>query len=265
MKPTPWLREEADDRLQGLFAENLDTVHKAVRDLVERCLLDPEIEELLIETLQAAISQGNDETQASVWMTVVLGELESREAVPVLVQALSFHDEMVSMAAVHSLRRIGLPAFEALLEILDGEGLNGDTFTAMAGVLRGVTLHDYPQILEQVESALLRYVIHPPQGRDGYRCMETAALTLARMGVARARQPIERVLKDRYDSVHAYLQEALDILEEHPQGIPCDRNDSWDGEFRWAAGDQLPGGELENLGKPAKPFEGRAQSGDPHH
>ena len=44
------------------------------------------------------------------------------------------------------------------------------------------------------------------------------------------------------------MQEALELLDEHPEGLPVTVAPAWEDEFRWSFAD-LPGGELRAPGE----------------
>lgn len=238
-----WLRETVDERLLGLFSEQPELIQKTVGNLVHECLVDPEIEEMISDTLAASIESGNDETTGTVWLAVILGEVRSQDAVGSLVQALTVDDEMLQAAAARSLRRIGARAFEMLLDVIADDEVDPDMFVVSASCLRGLTLYNLPELQDRAESLLRQYLVHVDGSRDGLRRAEAAALALARLGVADARELVEHALKTAGGNANGFLEDALEMMDEHPDGIPVSDRE-WDDEFRWALGPVIPGGEL---------------------
>ena len=230
---------ELDERIQALFGNDPFT---AVAELTEAAGDDEELETQLVDLLQASLDNPIDASLGTAAVTLVLGEIQSREAIGPLIGALAADDEMVVAAAVRALRRVGEPALEALLDLLDSSDLDDDVAQAIVESLEGVSMHDLPEAQGQIESRLLRELLEPgirPRRR------ESAALALARLGVHRSREVIEHLFENEFGSANSYLQEALEILEEHPDGLPSPAQSPWHEDLRWADGSQLPGGDLE--------------------
>ena len=123
------------------------------------------------------------------------------------------------------------------------EDFDGDHFPSAVEVLEGVRTLDSPQTRESVEEHLLSY-LYRPASEDGHaRRSEAAALTLARLGVRRSKEAIERLHNDVYQRRNSFLQEAIDLLDENPDGIPCRSEIAWGEEFRWSSGAE-PGGMI---------------------
>ncbi len=263
MEPTEWLREQVDERLEGLFSEISELVIKTFNDLLTCAETDEEIEELLLEALETGIEHGNDETMGLIWICVLLGEMRCIGAIGPLQQALLVPDEDLVGGAIRALRRIGEPALEAVLEQVEDESVSAECYAACVSTLEGVRLHDLPDLLDGIEHMLIRHVLsvserlknQDPDPMDperilGIRHLESAALTLARLGSLgrlgsqRTREPIEAALK-LLDGSNSFLLEALDIMEEQPEGIPCTSGGEWTEEYRWALGGDLPGGDLQ--------------------
>ena len=230
---------DLDERIHALFGNDPFT---AVAELTDAAGGDEELETQLVDLLQASLDNPVDASLGTAAVTLVLGEIQSREAIGPLIGALAAEDEMVIAAAVRALRRVGEPALEALLDLLDSPDLDDDVAQSIVESLEGVTMHDLPEAQGQIESRLLRELLEPgirPRRR------EAAALALARLGVARSREVIEHLYENEFAAGNAYLQEALEILEEHPDGLPSPASAPWHEDLRWADGSQLPGGDLE--------------------
>ena len=256
MEPIRWLREDVDERLEGLFGDDPELLRKTIQDILERSDVEPEIEELLLDTLEQGLEESNDETMGLTWICVLLGELGSHDAVGPLLQALVSNDEDFVGGATRALRRIGERAFEAALELIDDEDVSADCYVACVEVLEGVSLHEIPELRHRIEDTLLNHVRvithrHSHEGDpdggggSGVRHLEAASLALARLGAQRARADVETALETVCDGSNAFLLEAVEIFEEQPEGIPCKSDSSWDTEYRWALGSDLPAGEIE--------------------
>ncbi|MCI0651104.1 MAG: HEAT repeat domain-containing protein [Planctomycetes bacterium] len=247
MEDNGWLREHADERLQGLFSEDGALVHRTVSDVIDEARLDPNLEEIVVDTFSESIAEGNDDTQASVWLAIILGELQSADAIEPLLDALRSDDESLLAGAVRALRRIGRPAFEALLGMIEEAEIDCDLYIAVLAALEGVAMYDEAEIRDRLETHLRWRVANPQKGRDGIRAVEAAALALARLGVSDARANIQRTLINACGGRNAFLTEALDIMDEHPRGLPCASSSTWDAEFRWNLTNELPGGDIASL------------------
>lgn len=254
MKPIRWLKDEVDERLEGLFSDEPDDVRGTIRELVDQAQTDPEIEELLADTLQSALDQGNDDTMGSAWIGLILGEIGSEEGIAPLLGSISSDDEVLAANAIRALQRIGRPALEAILDRMEeDEEIDAAAFAAGAEVLEGVRLHDLPDLSQRIEDVFLEHLQHirqiltPDITLSGHalRRLETASLTLARLGVAAAHDDIKHFAEEHCDGMNSFLQEALEILEEQPAGIPP-RDSSWETEFRYALGEHFAADEPED-------------------
>ena len=119
----PWLRETVGDELAGLFGDHREDVSGTVGRILERIAFDERLQEALIDTLQTSIDHGNDETQGSVWITLILGEAAIGHAIPTLLLALSDDtDEELHAAAGIAILKCGSPGVGALVESIEEEG-----------------------------------------------------------------------------------------------------------------------------------------------
>ena len=235
-----WYSGDLDERISALFGNDPFT---AVAELTIAAQREVELESQLTEVLQASLDNPIDASLGTAAATLILGEIASHEAIGPLIAALASDDEMVVLAATRALRRIGEPALEPLLDMLDSPDLDEDVAQSVTESLEGVAMHDLPELRGQIESRLMRELLEPgvrPRRR------EAAALALARLVVERARAAIDPLLETEFRSGNTYLQEALEILDEHPEGLPCPANIAWHEDLRWADGSVLPGGELED-------------------
>lgn len=237
-----WCEGEVDGRIGALFGpEPL----AGIAELVAVAEADEEIESQLVEVLQASLDDPVDVTMGTAAVTLVLGEIGSHEAIGALIAALTSDDEMIVAAAIRALRRIGAPALEALLELLDDPEIDADVAQSIVEALEGVTLHELADLRAEIEARLLQELLEP--GLRSRR-REAAALALARLGVRRSRPVIERISSEEFRQGNAFLLEAIELLEEHPDGLPCPAAGPWQEDLRWADAGTLPGGELEEPG-----------------
>jgi len=119
----PLLRDHVDDPdLRGLFEDDSSDVQIAVRELLGQARADDSMADRLIEALETSVEECVDDTDASAWIAVVLGEIGSVEAILVLLRCLvDDDDEILQDAAYVAILRIGPHALRALMEWLDEE------------------------------------------------------------------------------------------------------------------------------------------------
>jgi HEAT repeat protein len=237
--PEDWYEGEIDPRVAELFGADPS---RAVGEIAAAAEGDDELGAHLVEILEASLDTGADDTLGTAAVAIVLGEIRSREAVGALLRALGSPDEMVAAAAVRGLQRIGEAAFEPLAELLEGEDLDDDVAELAVAALEGVRGQDHPDLRAQVEARLIGELVAPRLGR---RRRERAALALARLGVPRARGLVEQLLRTEFAAGNAYLEEALELIAEHPEGLPSPAEVSWQEELFWADAGVLPGGDLD--------------------
>ena len=115
-----WLRETVDDELVGLFSDDREDISGTVSRLLERLPFDHQLENQLIDTLQTALELDNDDTDGSLWITLLLGEAAVTRAIPTFVDALGRDDseELQTVAGIAVLK-CGTPGIEHLIENID--------------------------------------------------------------------------------------------------------------------------------------------------
>ncbi|HLU47893.1 MAG TPA: hypothetical protein VK116_07405, partial [Planctomycetota bacterium] len=85
-----FLRERVDDEeIASLFTEDPAALERAVRHLIDRARDDSRMEAALIDTLEIAVDEECDETLASSWIAVILGEAGSARAIEPLSRCLA--------------------------------------------------------------------------------------------------------------------------------------------------------------------------------
>ncbi len=237
MEDFKWLRERVnDEEILLLFTAVGDDLRRAVGYVMERASRRSSVENTLIELLEQAVDEGVDDTEGSVWIALILGELQSRRAVPVLLRALACEDETLAEAAVDAIQRIGEPAFDAVMEALE-ETQSLEFELACYRALQGAGAWEHPYLLQEVKDFLLdrlsRRELHPT-------AYENLALTLARLGERRALDPIRTVLSEKFHNVNSALQDAVEMLEENEAGVPYGVTiPSWEERLEWITGESF--------------------------
>ncbi len=237
----PIIRQR-DPRLDPLFDDDSHTVMEACLDLVKVVFDDPELEQELIELLETTLDEGEGYSSGVICSVLLLGEVRSTVATPVILRCLQQDDEVLQRASIRTMRRIGSPAFDAVIELLDDIELDGELAALAIECLEGVSLHDLPQSREAIEECLRADLMRPqmPVQRT-----EATALALAHLGVVEAIEIIERVLDRDFPDGNAFITDALDLLRDHPQGLSGFAEDPIENVLRWLSAEILPGAELE--------------------
>jgi HEAT repeat protein len=237
MAEHPWLRETVEDEdVALLFTAAGVELRKAISYVMERAAQRSSFEETLLRLLELAVDEGIDDTDGSVWISLVLGEIQSRRAIPIFLRALSGEDEALCDAAVDALRRIGEPGFDAVMEALEE---NDELTFQLAGyrTLEGAATWDHPYLLEEVKDFLLARVAAPNAPAPA---LEGAALALAQLGDRRALRHLKTLLKDRFEGVNASVQDAVEMLEENQEGIPLITSlPPWEDRLAWLTGESF--------------------------
>ncbi|HAK95741.1 MAG TPA: hypothetical protein DCM87_12280 [Planctomycetes bacterium] len=235
MNDDRWLREIADDdEVSLLFTAAGDDLLRAIEVCIELAGRRSAVERRLIELLELAVDEGLDDSSGAVWIALVLGEIQSRPAVPVLVRALAASDETLAEAGIDAIKRIGEPAFDALMQALDGAE-EPEFEHAAYQAIEGVATWEHPYMLDEVRDFLLDRVRQPAIGA---RSIEDAALVLARLGDRRALPVLKKILGNRFKGLNPALQDAIEMLQENNDGVPlASAAIPWQERVRWLAGD----------------------------
>ena len=149
---------------------------------------------------------------------------------------------MLQRISIRSLQRIGDPAFEALLEMLEDSTLEGETSALAIEALEGISLHQLPQQRASIEERLRRDLMStqlPLQRR------EACATALSHLGMADATDLIETVLQRDFPHGNVLLEEAVESLKENPQGQSGIAEDPIENVLGWLELDLVPGAEIE--------------------
>ena len=230
----PWLRDMVEEELRELFSDDEMVVHAAVRRLVAEAPGEPWLEQQLIDLLDTSLSLHNDDTSASVWASLVLGEIRSRRGVEVLLRSLATdEDEELQDAAKVALLRVGAPAVQAIMDGLEGEdnpGLHVPGYAVLGsiGALEDAALRR--TVLDFLGERLELERAHPA----AERALDAVCLALAQLGDRERLERLRRMLAEDFGGRHAGLREASEMLEENPTGEPIVRNFApWEERYGW--------------------------------
>ena len=229
----PWLREMVEDELLGLFSDDAGEVKRTTRLLARRAADDATITDELIEALRTSIERGNDDTEASVWMALLLGEIADLQALPVLFLGLGCGDEAIQEAAGDALLKIGPPAVAALLEEFDEEP-SAEFADAGYRLLGAVGSFEDAELREKVMDFLLEQVpreaVKPPRDRRIESLFQASAL----LGDRRMLEPMTRLLQEVFRGRNAAILDAREMLQENEKGAPVVSDPlPWVESHRW--------------------------------
>jgi HEAT repeat protein len=225
-----------DDEVSLLFTAVDEDLAGAIEDCIELAGRRTAIERRLVELLEAAVDEGTDDSSGAMWVALVLGEIQSRSAIPALVRALSGHDEALIDAAVDAIKRIGEPAFDAVMQSMEGAD-NADFEHAACQALEGVAMWEHPYMLAEVRDFILERVKSPALPA---RSLEDGAHALAHLGDLRALPILSKLLKDRFKGNNPAIQDAIEMLDENKAGLPLVTGATpWQERVEWMTGDAL--------------------------
>ena len=232
-----------DSRLSPLFGEDAEVVSRACLELVPVVFDDPELELEMIEILKRNLDQQAGFSTGDLCVALLLGEIRSAFATSVIIRCLLDEDEMLQRISIRSLQRIGGPAFDEILDLLDDPDLDGEASAMAIESLEGIALHDLPQQREYIEDRLRIDLVNrtlPIERR------EAAALALARLGVNEALETVGLVLEKEFPNGNVFISEAQELMTEYPAGLPTHAEDPIEQVVRWLSDEVLPGGELDH-------------------
>ena len=261
----PWLREMVEEDLLGLFGESRREVARTARTLMVRAEGDPTVAEALVEAAQTAVLRGNDDTQASSWMLLILAELRDPIALPVLFAALGSDDEMLQEIAVDAVLHFGAAAVEPLLERMEQstteEGESALFSESAYRVLSQVGSFEDPPLRERVMDFLLDRVEWESSRPAGACRVEALFQASAVLGDRRMLAPMDRVLKLRFRGRNAAIADALEMLRDNTDGAPVVHDPPpWIEAHRWLFDADLEGARVKRPGARAGGSE--ASEGD---
>jgi len=231
-----------DPRLALLFDEDAAVVSRACVELVPIVFDDPELEMEMIDILQKNIDQEDGFATGELCIALLLGEIRSIPATAALLQCLNVDDEMLQRISVRSLQRIGGPAFDEVLDLLENPEMECETAVMAIESLEGITLHDLPQYREKIEERLRIDLV---DRRLPIERREAVATALARLGVDEVSETIEFLLDQEFPEGNAFISEALELMQEYPDGLPGHAEDPIEQVVQWFSDEILPGGEFD--------------------
>jgi HEAT repeat protein len=259
-----WLRERLEDEeLEGLFSESPEHVRRTVRRLIERAREDVDVEARLIDALEVSLDDSCDDTQASVWMAIILGEAGSRRAIGLLSRGLSQDDdELLQDACRVALLRVGTPAVAHLVDALEEDDV-GEIFQAGAfEVFESVGWIGEPALLQRVIDFLVERFAVESKRRGSERSLERIASTAARLGCRSILQPLRRLLGSRFHGHQPILEDAIALLEENSEGVPIlSTIPPWEERYGWLFVDDT---DRARVHRPSRGTESASESLDPH-
>lgn len=213
----PWLRDMVDDDLKALFVEDEDKLKRAVRHYIQAVQDDSDLEQRLVDLVETALREGNDDTSAAVMTAVILGEARSPLAIPVLLRALaSDADEVLQDAAGVALLRIGAPAIQGVMESFDETDLIGSrhlyTLLGQIGVLEDAALN------EAVREFLRDRVEAERKKPLAERALEELFHASALLGDHRQLPILQQILAADYRGKNLALLDVAEMLAENAAG-----------------------------------------------
>jgi len=226
-----WLRETVPDDLAGLFSDSRRTVQMTIRELLDRIPYDRAVESRLIECLEVAVTEQNDDTQGSIWVALLLAEAGVEQGIPVLIFALEHGDEDLQHAVRIAILKLGTPAVTTLLGVLEDD-VPSEALQEGCLELLGNVGHVGDEALTNGVIEMLRGKLEEVFG-DGCppaSIVERSALALSRLGDRGAIELIRRVQKEHFDGLNPVLADAIEWLDENDPGVVV-------------VGDHIPGEE----------------------
>lgn len=243
MKESPWLREMVEEEeFHVLFSADEGTLQQGMRDLLPRLQQDTFLQESLVDLLETALDLRNDDTDATIWATVLLGESQAQGATSTLCRALAFvEDEQLQDAAAVSLVRLGVDALEQLMEVLrESESVDFRrlAYTALgwSGVLEdtGFTERVGAFLAEQVE--VERYLPLEESAVEGL------FQAIAELGRVDQLETLKEVLELGLLGTNFAMTDAIARLEENADGTPfVGTRPPWEDRYGWLFEDDPDG------------------------
>jgi hypothetical protein len=249
----PWLRDTLADDLVGLCSESKHTVQMAVRDLVDRIPHDRALENLLIETLETAVTEQNDDSEASIWLALIIAETGAAQGIPALLLALEHGEEELQHVARLALLKLGTPAVANLLAILEDDLPSEALLRASCDLLGNVGFCGDEALTARVIDLLrgkLEDVFVASLPAD---IIEHCSLALSRLGDREALTLIVRVQKEHFEAENVVLKDVIEWLEEQTPGtmilgerIPGEEDYEWAFQYAPDAANKPPATDDES-------------------
>ena len=229
---TPWLREMVDDDLLVLFVDDGEEIARAVRHFIALAREKGAVEEQLIDLLEMSLEHLNDESNASMWAIVILGEIGSVRAIPVLRRAL-LADEVLQDSAQIALLRIGSPAVEAVMDAID-EDENPRLNRAAYPLLGMIGVLEDKLMSERVANFLQARVPIERRSEREDSALEELFQAVARIGDRRQLESMKEILREEFSENNPALQDAIELLEENIAGVAIGASTPpWEERYGW--------------------------------
>ncbi len=229
---TPWLREMVDDDLLVLFVDDDEEIARAVRHFITLAGERDAVEGQLIDLLEMSLEHLNDESSASMWAIVILGEIGSVRAIPVLRHAL-LADEVLQDSAQIALLRIGSPAVEAVMDAID-EDENPRLNRAAYPVLGMIGVLEDNLMSERVAGFLQARVPVERRSEREDSALEELFQAIARIGDRRQLESMKEILREEFSENNPALQDAIELLEENIAGVAIGASTPpWEERYGW--------------------------------
>ena len=230
-----WLRETVDDELVGLFSDNREDISDTVSRLLERLPFDHQLEDKLIDTLGAALDLDNDDTDGSLWITLLLGEAAVTRAIPTFVDALGRDnsEELQTVAGIAVLK-CGTPGIEHLIESIDDEDPSpvflraAFLVLAYVGYLRDDDLRQ--RVMEYLTAKLESEVVTD----DSLPLVEGIATAAGWLGHVLLLPKLKEVSAG-FGDANVALEDAIGMLDDNDEGVAISGELlPGDEEYHWA-------------------------------
>lgn len=245
----PWLRDQVDDEeILELFTDNPEQLKHAIRSLIVRSREDLTTESLLIDILETAVDEGTDDSEASAWIAIILGEACSRSALGLLIRCLgNDSDELLQDTAGVALLRVGSPAVILVMDTVEeelGQQFNRAAyrFLGETGVLEDEILNN--RVLQFLDERLDREYRASP----GESALEELATACGRLGHRKLMAPLKKLLARRYRGYNTALEDAISMLEENEAGVPfVPTIPPWEERYGWLFENDLEWARVQRL------------------
>ncbi len=228
-----------------------DVPLEAIRQLIEECRCDRQIESELVERLRLELEKAKDPNHFDVvlwWLIIILGEAKSEKALPHILQCFELENyDYVYELCEKMLCRIGEKAAKAVMEWLDRDPA-WDTRIYGYTVLEDVVDYGDPSFLSEVKEFLKKRVLFEEGKPPHDEWMEPALQSLAYF-------PGEDVLKFVRNVYRRYeynpeLNAALEIAEGRFEiSRKNDPEESWEEICKRYARRATPDAEKEEIGR----------------
>ncbi len=229
---TPWLREMVDDDLLVLFVDDGEEIARAVRHFIALAREKGAVEDQLIDLLEMSLEHLNDDSSASMWAIVILAEIGSVRAIPVLRRAL-LADEVLQDSAQIALLRIGSPAVEAVMDAID-EDENPRLNRAAYPLLGMIGVLEDNLMSERVANFLQARVPIERRSEREDSALEELFQAIARIGDRRQLESMKEILREEFSENNPALQDAIELLEENIAGVAIGASTPpWEERYGW--------------------------------